>query len=139
MSATFIQVAAAVIRDDDRYLVTRRKAGTHLGGMWEFPGGKREPGESLEDCLRRELREELEIEITPPRPFKILCHAYPEKTVELHFFRCAIADGRPRPVGCDEIRWATTAELQTLQFPPADLTLIETMVNADGKGFRLSE
>jgi len=91
--ASRIQVAAGLISRDGRYLIARRKAGVHLGGFWEFPGGKREQGESLEACLRRELREELGIEVTLPVFFRIISHAYPEKTVELHFFRCSIAAG----------------------------------------------
>lgn len=119
-----IEVAAAIIQENGRYLVTKRKAGTHLGGLWEFPGGKREPGESLEQCLERELHEELDIEITQPRLRHVIQHAYPEKTVELHFFECRISKGQPLPLGCAEIRWVTAAELETLDTPPADRDLI---------------
>src|SRR2546422_5610143 len=97
-----VEVAAALILHDGRYLLTMRKTNVHLSGLWEFPGGKREPGESLEECLRRELREELGIEITEPVPFQFVRYAYPEKTVELHFFRCSIKDGQPRPLGCED-------------------------------------
>ncbi len=122
-----IQVAAALIVREGCYLITRRKAGAHLGGLWEFPGGKREPGESLEDCLHRELREELGVEITEPVPFRVIHHAYPEKTVELHFFRCSIKDGQPRPLGCDELRWLPPAELTHMPLPPADRPLVEAL------------
>lgn len=122
-----IQVAAALIVREGCYLITRRKAGAHLGGLWEFPGGKREPGESLEDCLHRELREELGVEITEPVPFRVIHHAYPEKTVELHFFRCSIKDGQPRPLGCDEMRWLPAAELTQMPLPPADRPLVEAL------------
>ena len=128
-----VQVAAALILHEGRYLLTRRKADVHLGGLWEFPGGKREPGESLEECLRRELREELGIEITEPVPFQVIRHAYPEKTVELHFFRCSIKDGQPRPLGCEALRWVTPEELARVPLPPADRPLVEVL---QGKGLR---
>ena len=128
-----VQVAAALILHEGRYLITRRKADVHLGGLWEFPGGKREPGESLEECLCRELREELGIEITEPVPFQSIRHAYPEKTVELHFFRCSIKDGQPRPLGCEALQWVPPEELTRVPLPPADRPLVETL---QGQGLR---
>ncbi|WP_447972699.1 (deoxy)nucleoside triphosphate pyrophosphohydrolase [Nitrospira sp. Kam-Ns4a] len=122
-----IQVAAGLIVRDGRYLITLRRRGTHLGGLWEFPGGKREPGESLEDCLRRELREELGIQITEPVPVQVISHRYPDKSVELHFFRCAILSGDARALGCEEVRWVTPEELPQFEFPPADRPLIELL------------
>src|SRR5437588_12894009 len=89
-TAAPIQVAAAVIASGDLYLITRRKAGTHLAGLWEVPGGKCEAGESLTDCLRREVREELGIEITEPIPVQTGRPAYPEKSVAVQFSRCTI-------------------------------------------------
>jgi len=118
-----LQVAAAVISRDGRYLITRRKVGAHLGGLWEFPGGKREAEESLPDCLRRELREELGVEITEPVPFQTIRHEYPEKSVELHFFRCAITAGAAQPLDCDDLKWVTASEVASFTFPPADWAL----------------
>ena len=126
-----IQVAAAIIVQDGRYLVTKRKAGTHLGGLWEFPGGKLEPGESFERCLARELLEELGIEISEPEEQQVIHHAYPEKTVELHFFRCRIETGQPLPLGCDEVRWVTPKELADLETPPADSDLIRWLCQGE--------
>ncbi|HEY3197490.1 MAG TPA: 8-oxo-dGTP diphosphatase MutT [Nitrospirales bacterium] len=126
-SAPPLQVAAAVIARDGRYLICRRKADAHMGGLWEFPGGKREAKESLPDCLRRELREELGIEITEPVRFQTVRHEYPEKSVELHFFRCTITAGAAQPLGCDELRWVTAGELASFDFPPADQSLIERL------------
>lgn len=94
----YIQVAAAVLERDGRYLITQRGPHTHLAGYWEFPGGKREPGESLEACLSRELREELGIEITSPTPFVVIQHEYPDKAVELHFFLCSMSEGEIQPL-----------------------------------------
>lgn len=124
-----IRVAAGLIVGDGRYLVARRKPDAHLGGLWEFPGGKCEPGESLEDCLRRELREELGIEVGEPAFCRVIRHAYPEKVVEIHFFWCSVASGAVQALGCDEVRWVTPQEMAGLEFPPADRTLIQALTS----------
>jgi mutator protein MutT len=125
-----VQVAAALIVHEGRYLITRRTADVHLGGLWEFPGGKREAGESLEDCLRRELREELGIEVAQPVLFRVIRHEYPEKAVELHFFLCSIVSGFPRPLGCADLRWVAPEELPQFPLPPADQPLVEALRHA---------
>lgn len=125
--AKVIQVAAGLILHEGRYLIARRKADTHLGGLWEFPGGKCEPGESLEACLRRELREELGIAITDPVQFRVIRHEYSGQTVELHFFRCAISRGPVRALECEEVRWVTPKEMAPYEFPPADRPVIEAL------------
>ncbi|MBM4127603.1 MAG: (deoxy)nucleoside triphosphate pyrophosphohydrolase [Nitrospira sp.] len=122
-----IEVAAGLIWQDGRYLITRRKPGVHLAGLWEFPGGKREKDESLVECLQRELFEELGVRVDLPIPYRIVRHDYPEKTVELHFFRCAIEEGDPAPVECAEIRWVLPEELTQFTFPPADHVIIEAL------------
>jgi mutator protein MutT len=122
-----VEVAAGVICHEGRYLITRRKAGVHLAGLWEFPGGKKESGETLEECLRRELFEELGILIDLPIPFRIIQHHYPEKVVELHFFRCAIESGHPAPVDCAEVQWVLPQELDRFEFPPADRPVIQAL------------
>ena len=126
---TTIEVAAGLIHREGRYLVARRKAGVHLAGYWEFPGGKKEPGESLEECLRRELFEELSICIDQPIPFQIIRHDYQDKTVELHFFRCHIETGSESPLDCTELRWVYPHEMETLQFPPADKPIITALLH----------
>lgn len=130
-SPIIIQVAAGLVVRGGRYLIAKRKADTHLGGLWEFPGGKREPGESLEDCLRRELREELGIDVTPPVHFRVIRHEYPGKTVELHFFRCAISRGEAAALDCEEVRWVMPNEMANYEFPPADRPLIEALGNSE--------
>jgi mutator protein MutT len=122
-----IEVAAGLIRQKGRYLIARRKQGVHLAGFWEFPGGKRETDESLVECLQRELFEELGVRIDLPIPYRIVRHNYPEKTVELHFFRCAIEEGMPAPVDCAEIRWVLPEELTQFEFPQADQVIIEAL------------
>ncbi|MDH4188413.1 MAG: (deoxy)nucleoside triphosphate pyrophosphohydrolase [Nitrospira sp.] len=120
-----VEVAAGLIYREGRYLIAKRNAGVHLAGFWEFPGGKREPGESLEECLQRELFEELNIHIDIPIPVQIIRHQYPEKTVELHFFRCRIVSGQAAAVDCAEIRWVWPHELGDYEFPPADRPILE--------------
>jgi 8-oxo-dGTP diphosphatase len=122
-------VTAAVVERDGRFLVTRRQDGVHLEGYWEFPGGKCEPGESHEDCLRREMREELDVDARVGEELLAVSHAYPERTVELHFFRCELA-GVPAPQQGQEMRWVAREELRVLRFPPADEELIR-MLNAE--------
>ena len=122
-----IEVAAGLIRQDGRYLIARRKAGVHLGGLWEFPGGKREWGESLTECLQRELFEELRIRVGIPVPYRTIRHDYEDKIVELHFFQCEIQEGQAMPIDCDEIRWVRPDELAQFEFPPADAVIIRAL------------
>ena len=121
-----VVVVAAVVERGDRILVTERLAGTHLAGHWEFPGGKLEDGEDHRACLERELREELDVAAEAKDQLHVTSFAYPDRTVELHFYRCAVV-GEPRPVLGQRVRWASRAELRTLRFPPADLELIEKL------------
>ena len=121
-----IVVTAAVVERAGAYLVTRRLSGTHLEGLWEFPGGKCEEGESHVACLLRELREELGCEAVVGTELFAVAHDYPERTVELHFFRCDLR-GEPEPLLGQEIRWVTRTELRGLDFPPADAELIQML------------
>jgi mutator protein MutT len=124
-----IQVVAAVVERDGRYLITRRLEGTHLAGFWEFPGGKILPGEKPEDALRRELQEELGVEAEVWELIETVDWAYPEKSVRLLFFRCALR-GEPRPQERQEMLWVESGELSKYQFPAADLRLIERLARA---------
>jgi mutator protein MutT len=123
-----IDVAAALIQDDaGRYLITRRPAGTHLGGLWEFPGGKREPGETLEECLRRELTEELGGRFAVGEEVETVTWRYPDKTVALHFFRCRVIAGPIEPRRCAELAWVPPGRLAEYDFPPADRALVDRL------------
>jgi mutator protein MutT len=121
-----IVVLAGVIERDGRILVTRRLEHTHLSGLWEFPGGKCDAGETHEACLARELREELNVDAEIGAEILTTEHAYPEKTVRLHFRWCAV-QGEPEPMLGQEMRWITRDELRTLPFPEADKRLIELL------------
>ncbi|MEX2499439.1 MAG: Nudix family hydrolase [Wenzhouxiangellaceae bacterium] len=127
-----IEVAAAVLRDGEgRVLVSRRLAGRHLAGMWEFPGGKIEPGESPEAALKRELEEELGIDAGPSRPLVAVRHQYPEKNVRLWLYEVHSFSGSPHGVEGQEIRWATPQELAALEMPAADRPL-PRLLDLDG-------
>jgi mutator protein MutT len=119
-----IEVAAGLVFCDSRLLITQRPTAGHLGGLWEFPGGKREPDESFEDCLRRELMEELGIEVEIGALVESITHEYPEKTVHLRFFRCTWKQHEPQPLGCPAFRWVNVEELDAHEFPAADSRLL---------------
>lgn len=125
--AAAIEVAAAILRRGDTILIAQRHEHDHLANFWEFPGGKREPGETFEQCLARELQEELGVTVRAGRLVHDVTHSYPERTVRLCFFECELLDGEPKPLDCQDCRWITVAELRRYKFPPADDELIELL------------
>jgi 8-oxo-dGTP diphosphatase len=124
-----VVVVAAVVERDGRFLIARRLAGTHLAGYWEFPGGKVAAGETHDDALQRELSEELNTRMSNVRRIFHTAHTYPERTVELHFYRGDLT-AEPQPMLGQELRWITRAEFAGLDFPPADAELIDGLVDA---------
>ena len=121
-----IVVVAAVIEDNRRFFLTRRQAGVHLAGMWEFPGGKIDADESHGPALKREIREELGVEVDVGDLVYETTHAYPDRTLTLYFYRCNLI-GRPQPRLGQEMRWVPRAELRSLSFPTADAELIDLL------------
>jgi 8-oxo-dGTP diphosphatase len=121
-----IVVLAAVIERDGHFLVTRRLKGTHLAGTWEFPGGKCDPGELHEACLARELDEELAVRCEIGEEIFTVEHAYPERTVRLHFRRATLL-GEPAPQLGQEMRWVARGELCELELPEADRGLVDLL------------
>ena len=124
----YVVVAAAILECQGKFLLTRRKLDVHQGGLWEFPGGKQEVGETLEQCLSRELKEELDIEVADLQHFYNLRHRYPEKEVELHFFNCSTFRGEPKPLGSLEMAWVPKHELALYDFPEADLLVLRKIL-----------
>ena len=120
---TTIVVTAAVIERDGAFLVTRRLKGTHLEGAWEFPGGKCDPGEPLDACLWRELREELAVRSVVGAEIFSVAHEYSDRRIELHFFACTLLD-EPVPQLGQDMQWVARERLRELEFPPADDELI---------------
>lgn len=128
MSGKIVHVAVAVIRDGEgRVLCTQRLPHQHLAGMWEFPGGKLEPGESLADGLRREIHEELGIVVGRIAPLLRIEHRYPEKTVLLDTWRVLDWQGEPHGREGQPLRWQHPDEMQPADFPPADVPIIDAL------------
>lgn len=122
-----VEVATAVLFRQGRLLITERLPDSHLPGMWEFPGGKREPGESIRDCLVRELREELNIGVFVGELLETIVYDYPEKTVCLKFFKCRYDGGDIQALGCRRFEWVTPDELRNYRFPPANQPLMKKL------------
>ncbi|MCX6886536.1 MAG: 8-oxo-dGTP diphosphatase MutT [Verrucomicrobia bacterium] len=121
---SIIEVSAGLVFRAGRLLITQRQPDAHLGGLWEFPGGKREQGETFEQCLVRELQEELAIEISIRGEFEEITHAYPGKTVFLKFFCCDWKRNEPQALGCHAFEWVTLEDLDRFPFPAADARLL---------------
>ncbi|MBW4441611.1 MAG: A/G-specific adenine glycosylase [Plectolyngbya sp. WJT66-NPBG17] len=120
-------IGVAVIWNEQRILIDRRKAEGLLGGLWEFPGGKVEPGETIEHCIKREIQEELGIEIEVGDHLITVDHTYTHFRVTLSVHHCRHVSGEPQAIECDEIRWVTIEELSEFPFPKANLTIIEAL------------
>jgi len=126
-----VEVAAGLVFHEGKLLITQRPTTGHLANLWEFPGGKREPNESFEECLHRELSEELLIQVSDLELVESVEHTYPEKTVHLQFFKCRLKAGILKAVGCQDFRWVDREELGGFEFPAADEKLI-TLLELEG-------
>ena len=121
----FVEVAIALVfNDQDQLLICRRKKDAVLGGFWEFPGGKCEATETLEACVKREVTEELAIEVTPVRALDVIEYRYPTAVVMLYPFICRHDSGEPVALCASEVRWVEPAALGEFQFPPANVGLL---------------
>ena len=110
MKPPVIEVAAALIFRQSKLLIAQRPPHVHLAGLWEFPGGKREPDETFESCLRREIREELDCEIRVGEQLFHTVHDYPVKTVDIRFYQCCLLKGEPRPIECAAVNWVSASQ-----------------------------
>ncbi len=136
MSGKIIEVSAGLVFRDGKLLITQRPANGHLGGLWEFPGGKREPGETFEQALHRELMEELGIEVEIHDLLETITHDYPEKSVSLGFFRCRWRRHEPQPIGCPALAWVRRDELAGYAFPAADEQLLGKLSDSEALWLR---
>ena len=127
-SKNIVDVVGAIIKDGDRYLVGQRAAKKAQGGLWEFMGGKIEPGETPEQALARECREELALEIENEHIIDSVVHEYPEKTIRLTLISCSPKSGSvPKVLEHQQIRWVTVPEMRGIPFAPADSELIDKL------------
>lgn len=123
-----IEVVGAIIRDGDNYLIGQRSAHKSQGGLWEFMGGKIEPGETPEQALKRECLEELALEIENERIIDSVVHEYPEKTIRLTLIECNPKNGsEPQALEHQEIRWITAETIRSIDFCPADRELVRKL------------
>lgn len=121
---------AVIWNQAGQILIDRRPQSGLLGGLWEFPGGKVEPGETIPACIAREIREELAIEITVGAQLTVVDHTYTHFRVTLHVHHCQYVSGEPQPIACDEIRWVSLAELDDYPFPKANIQIIAALRQA---------
>ena len=122
-----VEVAAAILFREGRLLITQRLPDSHLSGLWEFPGGKRKPGESIRECLEREMREELNIRVVVGELYETIEYDYAETTVCLKFFRCRYDGGDIQALGCQTFAWVRPDELGNYRFPPANRSLMKKL------------
>ncbi len=124
-----IEVSAAVILRRNKIYIQKRKIGGLMGGLWEFPGGKFEPGESAEQCLNREIKEEMGVTLHVDEKLMTVKHSYTRFRVTLHVFLCRIRSGRVSPTQCEEWDWVKREELDTYPFPAANVKIIKSLMN----------
>ncbi|NKE69183.1 (deoxy)nucleoside triphosphate pyrophosphohydrolase [Nitrospiraceae bacterium HYJII51-Mn-bac16s-1-B09] len=127
LQGPIIEVAIAIIVRDGEILVTRRKEGVHLPGLWEFPGGKRDSGETIRACLLREVKEELGATVEIERLFWERSHDYADRTVILHAYFCRLLSGDLMPLASQELKWIRPDSLLSLPFPEANRPLLEKL------------
>lgn len=122
-----IEVGAGIIWRRGKVLLCRRRADAMLGGLWEFPGGKRKPGESIQHCIRRELREECDLPVTVADHLVDVTHTYTHLRVTLRVYHCRAGPGRVRRLGCDDARWVPPREIADYPLPAADVRILEAL------------
>jgi mutator protein MutT len=129
----FKVVGVGVVEKDGKVLITQRRFDDHLGGIWEFPGGKKSPQESDEACVERELKEELGISVKVGDHIETIRYAYPDRKLELRFYSCSLVAGDPKAVEVQDFRWVQPSELIYYQFPKADRDLVDRLAKKTEK------
>lgn len=126
-----VEVVAALIWRDDKFMICQRPAHKARGLLWEFVGGKVESGETKEQALIRECQEELAIGISVGKVFMTVTHEYPDITVHLSLIQAEIVEGEPQLLEHNDIRWITTDEIPQYEFCPADEMILERLMNGN--------
>ena len=122
------EVGCAIIHKDGKLLIAQRHLQDSFGGYWEFPGGKREPNETIEECLAREAFEELGIRIHPERLLCNRVHGAPERRISLFFFFCRWVSGEPRAIDCKDFKWVSREDIRHYTLLPGDLEVLEDLL-----------
>ena len=126
-----IEVGAAVVFNHGTILISQRDDSSHLSGLWEFPGGKREDNETFEECVRREIQEELNVEVAVQDLFEAVEYEYAEKIVLLKFYRCQYVSGEAKALGCRQFQWVPPSKLLSYTFPPANELVIQKLIQLE--------
>ena len=127
-----IPCGVALIRRGREFLISQRCKDDTFGSFWEFPGGRREQNESFEDCVIREVKEEIGIEIQVVKKFTDMKKVYKERIIWLNFYLCSYISGDPRPIECQKVRWVDVSELSNYKFPPANEKVIANLLKLFG-------
>ena len=122
-----IPCGVALIRRGDEFLISQRKKNDSFGSLWEFPGGKKDPGESFEECVAREVKEEVDIDVRVHEKFMEIRRPYHERIIWLNFFLCSHVAGEPRPLDCEKVEWVRLEDLKNYAFPPANDQVIQKL------------
>ncbi len=130
MKSELVTVTAGAIIRRGRILAARRYIGAARGGLWELPGGKVEPGETSEQCLRRELDEELGVQVQVGDLLAQVVHPYPELTIRLQVYSCRLMGGEPEAKVHDALAWLNAVEALALEWSPADQAVVGVVVKA---------
>jgi mutator protein MutT len=125
--SSIIPCGVALIRRDREFLISQRKKNDSFGSMWEFPGGKKNPEESFEECVVREVKEEVGIDVCVHEKFMEISPRYYERIIWLNFFLCSHVSGDPSPVDCEKIEWVRVENLKNYAFPPANDIVIRKL------------
>ncbi|MCH7954364.1 MAG: 8-oxo-dGTP diphosphatase MutT [Candidatus Marinimicrobia bacterium] len=127
MKSSLTAVVAGIIKHNGQYLITKRFENSHLGGMWEFPGGKIMKGESEKTALKRELKEEVGINCSIGELVYKTNYHYPDLSINIKFYQCKLLSGEPKPLECAAVKWIKSSKFSQYEFPPSDIKLIEML------------
>ncbi len=121
------RIAVGIVERGGKILISKRRPDTHQGDLWEFPGGKVRAGESPEQAVVREMREELGVGVRVDRLYARVEHEYPDRAIELLAYRCVLEEGKPTPIHCAACEWVALAGLNRFSFPEANQTIVKRL------------